>query len=511
MSHVVVSVATLSTGGLVIGGLIVAGLIIGKIAIHHANKVKEAEENMAAETFSANKADLFAEFSKATEMVLEEINALNEEYKDDLSKEISLLNALPGKLLDNYSLDVYKSDEHEIFLNFTLTEFNNKILQIKEKVEETKLEIYESQKLNNIKIIDLEDILENINEVPAGFSGEHQELTKSLGKLQGVTSLKEKAKLLSQLESQFQDFNSALSLSNDVDSENLREEQINMDEAPDQSAKIRKEIKLFHEKLNLFDQEIYNELKAIVEEAFSIKYSQRMDLIRDQVKLKYGKIKEQTAQTNIYRQNLGKLMLILPEFAGSGEIIMQVVLLLQQKYINRSSFAEISRRITDFISHAKTEELNKSLKQELVAKVRVSLENLGYNIVDGEAKNEINRKLENGEIVYIDTEWQDYQVMLKVSEDSQITTRLVKVVATETEKENISTYQKQKDAEVSKKWCNHYDLFLDEMRKSGVNISTKIRKETEEEELLYIVNKELAVRQNNAAKQVNNKDKEMSI
>ena len=116
---------------------------------------------------------------------------------------------------------------------------------------------------------------------------------------------------------------------------------------------------------------------------------------------------------------------------------------------------------------------------------------LGYEVF--EDNSEIMEKLENGEIIYLDTQESEYKVMLKVANNS-LTTRFVKIVASQKAKESISEYQKQQDKEQAKKWCNSYDKLNLLMQKNGVSLNQKLRIEPNDEDILYIVDKNMAIK-----------------
>ena len=74
-----------------------------------------------------------------------------------------------------------------------------------------------------------------------------------------------------------------------------------------------------------------------------------------------------------------------------------------------------------------------------------------------------------------------------------MTTRLVRVVGSEAEKQSVSAYQKQKDAETTKKWCETLRSVEERMLEQNLHSNVLQRLEPGDEgwELPIIVDAEL--------------------
>jgi hypothetical protein len=491
MSVVAIGVSSLIPGGVLLAGLIVGGIIIGSVFTNDLDVAENFDEEQGKNTLEANKADLLNEFNKSIIMVMGDLHILGAEFVKELSTEADKLKEVADNLLGKYTLDVFKSGGHAKYLNFMINEFNSKVLEIRYKIEEIKLGVFESRKIIEAKIGEIEKVFQNL-EIPQNYREDYIGLKNKLDSLKSNSSVKEQEILLPKLVEEFSRFSEICNLSNKINLATLQEEKISIKQTDSPEKILKKEIGNFHERIKYLDAGVYNELEPIIAEAGQKVPLQRLELIRDQVKLKYGSLKENIVLTNSFKYKLAKLAGALPAFKGSEELLEQLNFMLGSRTISQNDFAEITRRVNEFVAHARKPELLKADKKKLAGKIKKSLENIGYHVFDDTNNREnVLEKLENGEIIHLDTEWPEYKVMLKLDDNNQVATRLVKFVANEAEKIKITEYQKQKDSEVAHKWCSNYDKFLEEMRNSGVGISVKLRKEPGDEGVSYIVDPEM--------------------
>lgn len=491
-SVVVVGGVAGATGALAIFGVIVGGVIAGVAITNYVNnKIDEADEKKVQESFENNKEYLKNQFETAKINLSEEIDIIDEEFKNELIFEINKIDKVSEKLLKKYTLNEFRSVEHERFINSSILQFNEEIYKIRQKIELKRLDILENKAFLSNKIT---QIIKQFNELPKdlpdSFKNDFEDLKEKFNEIKAISLLKEQSESLIKFEKSFNRLLKEYNLAQNINISNIEEQKLSLSPIDENIIKIKEEIYTFSNKIKNLDEEVFSELNILIEETNESKYEQRLAIIMDQIKLKYGKLKEQIAETNVYKYNLVKLMGVISNFRGSEELLNQITSLLLNKYIDKNNFDELSRRLNEFVAHSQNTELIKAKKSEFIGKVKNTLEGLGYGVIDDtQEKQDIIPKLEKGEIVYLDTEWKEYKIMLKIDEKSQIATRMVKFVSSEDEKTNVSTYQRQKDAEITKKWCKDYDRFLENMKDQGVNLDIKVRKEVEEEPVMYIVDK----------------------
>ncbi|MBN2825289.1 MAG: hypothetical protein JXQ76_08200, partial [Campylobacterales bacterium] len=245
--------------------------------------------------------------------------------------------------------------------------------------------------------------------------------------------------------------------------------------------KLMAAINEFKEKIKKYDS-TYNRFADIATQS-----KEKLQMVLDSIKLDYGKAKEAAIWSAIYKEDLAKLARLE---LGDG-MHNKITTLQNQDSITKEAFKSIADEINQII-------LEKQERAILIEALKENLNGMGYSVVN---ENESLAKLENGEIVYVDTEDEEYKIMLKLNPQTMdITTRIVRVVATSEEKENVSSYQKEKDLEASKKWCSSYDKLTHLLKINGIEINTTLRIEPEYDDMTYIVDSSLASKKESVQK-----------
>ncbi|TAN45468.1 MAG: hypothetical protein EPN22_02570 [Nitrospirae bacterium] len=236
---------------------------------------------------------------------------------------------------------------------------------------------------------------------------------------------------------------------------------------------IRTEILRFHALTKAYDEDVYRELLPLVDSVKGETYAQRLSVVKDNIKLRYGKLKEAAAETIAYRNVLNGLIETLRQHPGSGKLAGDIQMLIARKNITREEYETILSCAAELAAREVT-----------VLEIKNRLEALGYHVAVGD---DIAGKIENGEVVYLSTKWDGYKIMLRLDPDGKLTTRMVRMVDTEDEKKNITSYQKQKDIDTAKQWCKDYKGFIEKLREVGLTADVKFIKEPEEEGVACIV------------------------
>ncbi|MBF0563942.1 MAG: hypothetical protein HQK89_01735 [Nitrospirae bacterium] len=239
------------------------------------------------------------------------------------------------------------------------------------------------------------------------------------------------------------------------------------------------------------DTDLYAELSPVFDSLRGETVIQRLESVRDTIKLKYGRMKEDLITSTVYKNSLPGIIEELNRYEGyegHEEVAGKLSRAIDRRYLTRGEFEKLADLAFDFLSDAQL----KLRRKELAEKISDNLKSLGYEVIGEEMGDEHPRQsLEMGRLTYVDTQWPGYKVMLRLNDDGSVATRLVRVVATEEEKKSVSTYQRVKDRETASQWCTHYDKFLQGLRDSGLGFTIKVRKEPEEEDITYVVNEKL--------------------
>jgi hypothetical protein len=227
-------------------------------------------------------------------------------------------------------------------------------------------------------------------------------------------------------------------------------------------------------------------------------FPDRLTGLRERVKTTWGTLREKAASTTFFREKLLALWEILQaseDAAGSregSELIRRCGTACGGKFIDRELFMTLYEDISRFV-RSRGEEIADAV---FAQKVEATLAELGYELLtdEGFAEAETEAEPRTGRVRYLESPYEGYRVMAKVDSEGVMTTRLVRVVADEKEKNAPAADQKQKDLEAGKKWCHDLDQFLEKMQKQGLPLDVTLRREPEESELLAIVDKRAQTR-----------------
>lgn len=306
-------------------------------------------------------------------------------------------------------------------------------------------------------------------------------LKKEFDKALEIDSLIEKKKMLLDIEKRLAE--SVKQSDEDKGSEIERSEEERLKsvkaDAPDRSLIV--EIQDYAEMIRNIDDHVYTEIRALINGIEEERYLQRLEMVRDNIKVRYGKVKEDAAWTSVYKETLCKIREKVASFENSRELLAIMGQIMDERHIDKNEYESILKRATEFIIGAE-------MKRETASRLRQNLEGLGYSVIGGD---ETGSGIEKEEVVYLDTRWDGYKVLAKFTVDGELSTRIVRVVSSEEEKSSVSTYQRQKDKEIARQWCKDYDRFLENLRYEGLATDIKLRKEPDTEEVIYIIDKNI--------------------
>lgn len=235
------------------------------------------------------------------------------------------------------------------------------------------------------------------------------------------------------------------------------------------------EIERFHLLLKGYDPAAYDELLPMVTEARSEQLPQRLAMIRDMVRLRYGTARQAAAATRAYRSYLAALQQQLAALEGSEPIMARAAALAEQRSITREEYAAVSADAARHMAALREEAI-------LIADMRERLSALGYNTTDGE-----QTAPGHDQPLFFDTRWDEYKVLVRIGANGELVTRLARIVASEREKAETTDYQRQRDLEVAHSWCKDFDSFIAALQQKGYAFTTVLRKEPEEGGVTCIV------------------------
>lgn len=200
-------------------------------------------------------------------------------------------------------------------------------------------------------------------------------------------------------------------------------------------------------------------------------FPERLEALKSRLRSEWGELRQKALLAEFFREKLNTLLPALKATPKGASLRQRAEVLMGGKYIDRPTFTLLYEDIAKFLWENR-EAVSDSLFAHRAGEI---LEEMGYELLTDEETAEQN--LASGEVHYLDTPYDGYQVMMRVDSANGLTTRLVR-----TEKHN----DRQKDIETGKKWCRDFDTFAAQMRESGTPIDVAVRREPEDTEILVM-------------------------
>ena len=489
---------------------------------------------------------IYNKFSKDLEGIIsnleircKEDNILSKNVRDEVEK---LRNDISKILKRNAWVSSYTTPSPQQYEQTLRKEFENiseNALRIKKMMEEIKLKRKEvlkrweslkgftkyadvkkvKEKVDNIVKLtkrDMEDLIKEIEQVlefiefyeqvqgefrekplPQGKGELHKEiwaLAKEIENLKSSTTLiPKKIEILERNSSKIKKLLDTLnSISGYLDENKLDEYSMNKmvskdraksnntladkEKADKDKKKLNKEIKDFLSLLEEIDEEEYHNILKEVKECIKKDKQTLLKNVRDRVKIAYAEVKEKYCSTQVYKDDINTILkdadLLSPEIIDLGKS------LLDSKYIDLKEYLKFVE------SYWKEIEKNRVIrgKKEIYVKFLNKLATKGYTLVVPEDKTLEEIALETELLELENRRSSDYKVQVKLDEQGNIITRVVK----EVDEGGVSEYERQRDIEEAKKWCNSYKETIKEMNQEGYSVEIKAIKEPEEVGITYV-------------------------
>ncbi len=395
-----------------------------------------------------------------------EISKLDESYRETLLADHGSLEAIITRL---------ENEDNKKEIERHLKRFNEQHSFFREKIELLKIEQKEKEEEISRFIKQTEENIRSLENRDIGES-----LTSELASLSQCKNLSDKLTGLEHIKSKLHNFSISWGLTTLFDAQSIEEEKYISSEERERIQLIS-EIRKFSESAKALDNIVHQDWKPLIQDIERETHKERLTLVKDEIKLKYGRLKKDIAKTSLYRRTIQELLNNIVRHEGHERLKNLMISMLDMRIINTDDYNRLLEDTYLFIRKA-TEEAE---RRETILEIKCNLESMGYSVV--ERDRDFLSALDNGEILHLDTEWEGYRILVKLDENKGLTTRLVRMVATEEEKENISAYEKQRDIETGRKWCQKYDIFIERMVNNGVIANIEMRKEPSEEDIMYMV------------------------
>ncbi len=407
--------------------------------------------------------------------LLEKVKKREEELKERYNISFNFFQEL--KRVSNREIKFFNPKRETIELKNFRTKVNQALFELNSlEREELKSMQKRIERIKNLKLPTHKLLKDDLLEIKEGI----EEINKTLFFREKIDIVNRIFYKIEEYQKNYQIIKREEELREYINSknfENLKEERVVI---KSKREKLLEEIRVFKEKIKNYNIN-YNRFENLEDEN-----SEKLKLILSNIKLDYGKIKRDFINTILYKENLKSLLSLILD----DKLKEEIEALLSKEIIKREEFNTISNKIGNSI-------LLQQQKSKLINSIKNSLIDLGYELFS--ENQEIVEKLERGEIIYLNSDKKEYKIMLKMK-NNLLSSRFVRVVGSEKEKESISTYQKERDREEAKKWCKTYDKLVKLLEKEGIILNEKIRIEPMEQEISYIVDEKFVTTQESSKK-----------
>jgi flagellar biosynthesis chaperone FliJ len=258
---------------------------------------------------------------------------------------------------------------------------------------------------------------------------------------------------------------------------------------PDDYDEIRRDVRDYASRISMLDETEGKRAEVIARKAdVETKFPEKLDALRRQLKTLWGTIREREASTSFFRDTLDELKNDLSN-AGKSFETLEGARLMQRcdamfgaKYIERTDFMNLYEDLARYAA-----EHEKDIADALFAgKVKETLEELGYKILEDADGASGADTLAPGEVRYLESPYDGYRVMAKIDEDGALTARLVRVAEDGEHTRHETGDRDASDNEAGAKWCADFDRFLEKMKQAGLPMDVTLRKEPGEAEIMTI-------------------------
>lgn len=235
--------------------------------------------------------------------------------------------------------------------------------------------------------------------------------------------------------------------------------------------KAQQEIDFYFRRLKeTAPEKVTGNLEKIASEAATSEFLDRILAIRDEIKMTYQKVHEALFLSDFFKEKLQASLTFFGPETGLHEKIRQA---LKETQITRDMFQPLYEEIETRLG----ERLEKQRRELIESKIREGLAKLDYVVMDSDIEENMAERLQKGEIVLTDTKYDDYKLLIRMGKNDALVIRLVRVVADEKEKTDISEFQRKKDKELMGEWCKNLDLLKEHLKQSGVLLVENLRVE----------------------------------
>jgi len=440
---------------------------------------------------------------KDNEYEITQIVNLNTNFEYELQNKMD-------EILSKHTWELFNQNNYTTHHDELVEEFNDFAQDIKFALAEL------HDTVENELNYQLKDIAQSVNlvEYDDELSSQYSDIINKHGELDQPSSINKKLSIIAEIEAMIDEYedellivkeirkqkriaeqNLAISqeVSNSLNELSLKEQVTTIKPSTTKQEKISKQLERYLEKIKYYDFARYEILEKQYTNSASF---ERLKIVFSSVKLEYDALKRMYLWTTVYKNELSLFLSKISSInTFNADLVKKINALISQKHIVKSEFKKVQQEFQLYIKTSNE-------RNELSIKLQENLKYLGYTVSSNTHSNNMTlyQQLSQGEIVYLDTDIEAYKIMVKLNKDMGFSIRFTKMVATQHEVDNISSYQRQKDQENAKKWCNNYDKLCQLLKQHNINVHDKLRQEPETVDIAYMINENLVAKKSETEK-----------
>ncbi len=215
---------------------------------------------------------------------------------------------------------------------------------------------------------------------------------------------------------------------------------------------------------------VTSDMAGLFDEAAASESIERVSAIRDEIKMAYQEVHEKTILSGFFKT---KLIECKQHFTLSAALSEKVNLALEMKVLT----ADMYKKLFIDIEGELVRMVERQRRGQLEKKIREGLSTLDYVVLDPSIEESIATRLQKGEPVLLDTKHDEYKLLVKLAPNASVAIRLVRIVESERDKQNVSDRQMKRDKDIMGEWCKSLDVFKETLESNGVLLVEQLRVE----------------------------------
>lgn len=244
---------------------------------------------------------------------------------------------------------------------------------------------------------------------------------------------------------------------------------------------VRKEAEFFQFRIQEWDPD--NKPSDVMDLLKGEANEERYILIRDNLQLLYGLIKEKIPARNYIRDYLEGLIDSLQEDPQAGGLLDQAMELYQDSFPDLVDLGTFRRQYTAFFIKKLTQELSDSDKTNVINQILKILAEKGYLYTN---RYELTgQRIIRNRAIEIQTTQMDYSLIFSINPLNELVFRLVRIADRNEPQDPSDEMRSEKDRRIAEIWSRDYDEIRDELTKEGITLIERLRIEADRSQIQW--------------------------